>query len=132
MKFKQCFFPAQSRSFYGKRWLDIALRTLHLLGLLGVSGGIIFHAEQALWQPYLLTTILSGSSMVLLSLWTNGRWLLQNRGLTIIVKIIILSILPVFPGYELYLLFSMVIISGFSSHAPGRFRYYSPFFGQQI
>lgn len=79
MCIKKIIFPEQSRSFYGKRWLDILLRTVHLIGLLGVAGGVLFNAPQSLWLPYFLTTILSGSAMVLLSLWSNGNWILQNR-----------------------------------------------------
>ena len=132
MSIKRILFPEHSRSFYGKRWFDISLRTIHLIGLLGVSGGVLFNAEQSLWYPYFLTTILSGVAMVLLSLWSNANWILQNRGLIIIAKVVILLLLPVLPGYEQYLLMIIVIMSGFSSHAPARFRYYSPIFGREI
>jgi len=132
MSFKRILFPEQSRSFYGKRWLDIALRSVHLTGLLGVAGGVLFNAEQSLWLPYFLTTILSGLAMVLISLWSNGHWLLQNRGLVIIAKVTILSLLPVLPGYEQYLLIIIVIMSGISSHAPARFRYYSVILGREL
>lgn len=33
-------FPAESRQFYGQRWLNILLRSVHLLGVAGVGGGI--------------------------------------------------------------------------------------------
>ena len=32
-------FPAESRQFYGQRWLNILLRSVHLLGVAGVGGG---------------------------------------------------------------------------------------------
>jgi len=129
---KKNLFPEHSRTFYGQRWFDIVLRTIHLVGLLGLSGGILFGAEQSLWLPYFISTITSGSLMVLLSLWSNVKWLLQNRGLVIIVKVILLSLLPVLSGYEQYLLIIIVIISGISSHAPAKFRYYSPVLGREI
>lgn len=132
MSVKNLIFPQQSRSFYAKRWFDILLRTIHLIGLLGLSGGILFNAEHSLWFPYFLTTILSGSAMLVLSVWSNGKWLLQNRGLMIIVKIFILFLIPVFPQYDLYLLIFIVIISGTSSHAPAKFRYYSPILGREL
>lgn len=132
MPLKKLFFPDQSRGFYGKRWLEIILRTIHLMGLLGISGGIIFNAEESLWQPYFLITMLSGLAMVLLSLWSHGKWILQNRGLAIIVKLIMLALLPVFPDYGLYFLLSIVVISGISSHSPAKFRYYSPILGRKI
>ncbi len=132
MSVKNLIFPQQSRSFYAKRWFDILLRTIHLIGLLGLSGGILFNAEHSLWFPYFLTTIISGLAMVVLSVWSNGKWLLQNRGLMIILKVFILFLLAVFPEYALYLLIFIVIISGISSHAPAKFRYYSPILGREL
>ena len=102
------------------------------MGLLGVAGGFIFNAEKSVWLPYFLVTVLSGIAMALLSLWTHGNWILQNRGLVILLKIILLTLLPIFPGYELYVLLFIVFISGISSHAPAKFRYYSPILGKEI
>lgn len=102
------------------------------MGLIGIAGGYIFNAEKSLWFPYFFITLLSGLAMVILSLWTNGKWLLQNRGLAIIFKLFLFILLPVYPGYEKLLLFSIVLISGVSSHAPAKFRYYSPFYGREI
>lgn len=132
MSLKKLFFPEQSRGFSGKRWLDIILRAIHLMGLLGISGGLIFNAEKSLWYPYFLATILSGFAMVLLSLWSHGRWILQNRGLAIIIKLFIFALLPAFPGYEQYILLTIVLISAVSSHAPAKFRYYSPILGKEL
>lgn len=129
---KNIFFPENSRSFYGKRWLDIILRTIHLMGLSGFSGGLLFHADKSIWLPYFLATILSGLAMLLLSVWSHGKWLIQNRGIAIIVKLFIFFLIPVFPGYEAFLLLSIILISGISSHAPAKFRYYSPFLKREI
>ncbi len=129
---KSLFFPIESRSFRGKRWLDIILRTTHLTGLLGVSGGVLFNAEKSVWFSYFLISIISGFAMVLLSLWSNPKWILQNCGLAIIAKIILLALLPIAQNYGLYLLIMIVIISGVSSHAPAKFRYYSPILGHKV
>ena len=132
MLIKELIFPEQSRGFIGKRWLDIILRTIHLLGLLGIAGGVLFAADKSLWFPYFLSTVLSGLAMISLSIWPNGKWLLQNRGLAIMVKFLLLFLLPFLPNYELHILVLIVIISGISSHAPARFRYYSPILGKEI
>jgi len=132
MLIKELIFPEQSRGFIGKRWLDIILRTIHLLGLLGIAGGVLFAADKSLWFPYFLSTILSGLAMISLSIWSNGKWLLQNRGLAIMVKFLLLFLLPFLPNYEFHILVLIVIISGISSHAPARFRYYSPILGKEI
>ncbi len=132
MSIKEILFPEQSRAFKGKRWFDIVLRTIHQIGLMGIAGGVLFDAEKSLWFPYFITTIVSGLVMLCLSLWSNGKWMLQNRGLAIIFKFIMLLFIPIFPDHELLILFVIVIISGFSSHAPARFRYYSPILGREL
>jgi hypothetical protein len=137
LSIKKYLFPLESRTFKGKRWFDIGLRTLHLIGLLGVAGGVLFNAEQsiteqAIWFSYFLISIISGLAMVLLSLWSNGKWLLQNRGLAIILKIILLAFIPFFHNYDMQIMVVIVIISGISSHAPAKFRYYSPILGREI
>jgi len=132
MSIKALIFPSQSRGFPGKRWTDIILRTIHLIGLLGLAGGILFNVEKSLWHPYFLATIVSGIAMIAISLWSNAKWLLQNRGLSIIIKLVFLMFIPIFPDWEFLLLIIVVVISGVSSHAPARFRYYSIFHGKEI
>jgi len=132
MSIKTLVFPEQSRGFKGKRWVDVILRTIHLVGLLGIAGGILFQAPESQWYIYFLTTILSGIAMISISIWSNGKWMLQNRGLAIIVKFSLLLLIPTFPNLALQILIIVVIISGISSHAPARFRYYSPFYGKEI
>jgi hypothetical protein len=66
--------------------------------------------------------------MVLLSIWSDGRWLLQLRGVVIYIKLLLLWSLPWLDnqfesgggwGFVVIILFSSVI-----SHAPARVRYH--------
>ncbi len=125
-------FPAQSRDFPGKRWSDIALRTVHLIGLLGVAGGLLFAAERSLWWPYLQLTVASGLAMMALSIWSNAIILIQLRGIAIAIKLLLLALIPLTDGADLGLLVAAVIISGLIAHAPGNVRYYSIYHGRRI
>lgn len=126
MHLKQLLFPETSRTFFAKRWLDISLRTLHLIGIMGIAGGVLFAAPEGLWLPYAKLTILSGVAMVVLSVWSNGIWLIQLRGLMIIVKLMLLTFVSLDQNNSLVILIIIVIISGIISHAPAKIRYYSP------
>ena len=108
-----------------KRWTKISLRTLHLLSVAGVGGGILFGLDKSLWISYWWLALASGGLMTLLDIISNRVWLVQIRGLTIFLKLILLAFLGVNAAWDGYLLASIIIISGVISHAPGKLRYYS-------
>ena len=108
-----------------KRWTKISLRTLHLLSVAGVGGGVLFGLEKDLWVNYWWLALASGSLMMLLDIISNPVWLVQIRGVSIFLKLILLALLGVYPGLDGYLLTVIIIISGVISHAPGKLRYYS-------
>jgi hypothetical protein len=133
MRLATALFPVHKRDFYGKRWIKIGLRTLHLMGLAGLGGGYLYQAEAADWLPYLWLTLISGLSMLLVEAWSHGIWLLQVRGLSIFIKIGLLGWAAWLPdSLDALIALCVVFISGMISHAPGRVRYYSPFYGRVI
>ena len=125
-------FPADYRTFRGKRVLNIGLRTAHLIGTAGVGGGFLYQAPRESWLPYLALTIGSGLALALLELLSNAIWLIQLRGLAIVVKLGLLACLPHVEGYQAHALVLSVILSGIFSHAPGRIRYFSILHGREV
>ncbi len=125
-------FPKQSRSFPGQRWAKIALRTIHLLGIAGIGGGLIYPSPEPFWKPFMVVIILSGIAFVSLEIWSNGVWIIQVRGMAVFTKLIILFFLFTSMGSEMLLTFAIIIISGIISHAPGDFRYFSVFHSKRM
>ena len=119
-------FPQQSRSFNGQRWVSITFRSLHLLGIAGVGGAFLFNAPEQQWLGYMVLTIVSGSAMMVMEIWSNGIWLIQLRGLATLLKLLLLA-MTFFIGLQPYILIAIILISGVISHAPGKVRYYSIF-----
>ena len=108
-----------------KRWTKISLRTLHLLAVAGVGGGILFALDKDMWINYWWLAMASGILMMLLDIIPNPVWLLQVRGLVIMAKLILLAFLGSYPAWDSTLLIVIIIVSGIISHAPGKLRYYS-------
>ena len=108
-----------------KRWSKISLRTLHLLAVAGVGGGILFALEKDLWFNYWWLAVVSGSLMMLMDIAANPVWIVQVRGLVIMVKLILFALLGSYPGWDGFLLVAIIVISAVISHAPGKLRYYS-------
>jgi hypothetical protein len=108
-----------------KRWTKISLRTLHLVSVAGVGGGVLFALEKDLWLHYWWLALVSGTFMMLMDITANTVWVVQVRGIAIIVKLMLLLLLGLHPGWDNFLLVMMIIISAVISHAPGKVRYYS-------
>jgi hypothetical protein len=69
--------------------------------------------------------------MMLIDIVANPVWIVQVRGLVIIVKLILLAMLGSYPAWDSFLLAVIIILSAVISHAPGKVRYYS-FFHRQV
>ena len=108
-----------------KRWIKISLRTLHLLAVAGVGGGILFGLEKDLWINYWWLAMASGVLMMLVDIISNPVWLVQVRGVSIFIKLILLACLGANPDWDGFLMMLIIIISAVISHAPGKLRYYS-------
>ena len=132
MPFRFWLFPAKSRFFPGQRWLNIDLRTLHLLGIAGLGAGFLYAGVDETWRDYLGLTVFSGLGLSLLFLWSNGIWLIQLRGQLIFLKLGMLAAISLWPVATLPLFVGVILISGLISHAPADLRYFSVYHGRRI
>ncbi|MEE9357384.1 hypothetical protein [Candidatus Vondammii sp. HM_W22] len=132
MAIKSILFPEQSRSFPGQRWTNILLRTLHLIGLAGVGGVFFYPVADNSWMPYFYLAMASGIGLMAISIWSNGVWLVQLRGQSILLKVFLLTLIPPFPEAKIPLFLAVIIISGLIAHAPGNIRYYSLYHRRRI
>jgi hypothetical protein len=115
-----------------KRWIKISLRTLHLLAVTGVGGGVLFGLEKDQWISYWWLALASGVLMMLVDIIANPAWIVQVRGVSIYFKLILLAFLGCYPGWDRLLLVVVIVISAMISHAPGKLRYYSLYHGKVI
>jgi hypothetical protein len=127
-KLLACLFPDVDRTMPGLRWINIILRTIHLIGVAGVGGGFLYQSPLEQWMPYLGLTVASGIMLTCLAIWTNGMWLIQLRGVAMLVKLLLLG-LSMMVGAQASVIIAVIIISGIIAHAPGKVRYHKVFRG---
>ena len=108
-----------------KRWSKISFRTLHLVSVAGVGGGILFGLDKNLWVNYWWLALVSGALLMLIDAVSNPVWLVQVRGIAVYLKLILLVLMVSYPAWDSYLLIVIIVISGMISHAPSNLRYYS-------
>ncbi|MCG8427806.1 MAG: hypothetical protein MI754_10665 [Chromatiales bacterium] len=132
MSVRSLLFPRPARSFYGERWLNVLLRTTHLVGVAGLGGGFLYPALDQSWQLYLQISVISGLGLILISLYSSLIWLLQLRGQVILLKLLLLLLIPALPDYKAALLITVVVLSGWIAHATSGVRYYSIWHGRKL
>lgn len=116
-------FPDPPRAFAGQRWLNIVLRSLHLVGMAGVVAGVWFEVPWPAWRGYFWLTLCSGAALVAVAVWSSAIWFCQVRGVAVLLKLLMLLLLPALPDLAPALLWAVILLSGVVSHAPGRLRY---------
>lgn len=132
MSFSKILFPSESRTFPGKRWGNVIFRSIHLCTMAVYTGGLFFNIPQSDLISWYIATAASGMFMMAADLYSNGKWIFQNRGFLILVKLIILgavqhtSIPPFWP------ILGVIFFSGLISHGTANFRYYSFVHRRQI
>jgi len=124
--------PETPRVFPAQRWVRISLRTVHLVGVAGLGGGFLYSAEPAAWMPYMWLAVATGILMVMHELWSTGLWLIQVRGMSVVVKLALIAWMLRAEDLHFPLLVAVIVISGVVSHAPADVRYFSVFHGRRI
>ncbi len=108
-----------------KRWSKISLRTLHIVAVAGMGGGILFGLDQAQWLHYWWLSLVTGVLLVAIDALSNPVWLIQVRGLAVYIKLVLLVLLWKYPDCDIALLLMIIVLSAVISHAPSKLRYYS-------
>ncbi len=125
-------FPSPSRRVPGKRFLNITLRSLHLVGIAGLAGHFLYRLPSDQWLAFLWLGFGAGLAMVLIEIYCDGIWLLQLRGQAIVLKIVLLGLVLPWPVLLGPVFVVAILISGFFAHAPGNVRYYSLYHGRVV
>lgn len=108
------------RDFPGKRWLNVALRTLHLAGIVVLGGGLLGSGDVGLGAAI---TFLSGLGMFAIDTWANPGHLREVAGFGVIVKLGLVGLMALQPGMAVPLFWFVLVLSTLLSHAPGAFRH---------
>ncbi len=132
MTLRNLFFPDRPRFFPGKRWYNIFCRSIHLCGVAVYTGGIFFNIPpETLFSSYLLIAV-SGLAMIGADLYSNGKWLFQNCGFLVIIKLLLLGVLTHTGTTSAWTILGIIVFSSIISHGPAPFRHYSIYHRREI
>lgn len=116
--------PPEPRKFTGQRWLKMSARAAHVV-LSGIYvGAFVFGVEPASRWPWFMAAMLSGLLILALDLHESGAFLLQLRGLVVVVKLLLVALVPAFGRAGVWVLAAIAFVSVISSHASSSVRYH--------
>ena len=112
---------AGNKELSWRRWLSIALRTLHIVGV--VLAAIAFLGSGVHAVAGVVLMLLSGFALFAIDLWQRpGLWR-EVAGAFIFVKLLALAAMLVAPGIAALLFWLLLVTSSVVSHAPHDFRH---------
>lgn len=108
------------RDFPGKRWLNLALRTMHLAGLVLLGAGLLGAGDISLGAAIVFV---SGIGMFAIDTWANPGHLREVAGFGVVVKLLLVGLMAWQTTSALPIFWLLLIISTLLAHAPGAFRH---------
>ncbi len=116
-------------NFIGKRWLKVALRSIHLVGVALVFVSVVTGSHNSTsWG----IAMISGLGLFTIEAFSNLLWFIQLRSLVLYIKFMLLYAVFAYPDYAWHCMITMIFLSGIISHAPSSFRYHSFIHGKKI
>jgi hypothetical protein len=111
------------RDFPGRRWTSIALRALHLAGVVLCAAGILGAGRPA--PPGIALMLLTGLALYGLDWWHHPPLWREVAGVFVAVKLVLLGVMILVPPLASALFWLLLLASAIVSHAPRTIRHRS-------
>jgi len=118
-------FPISETRFWIQRLSKTAVRALHILGIAGSAGGILYGVERELWLNWWILAMVTGVIMMSLEISRSKLWLIQLKGVLTFVKLGLLGLFIIIPQHKPMLFITILLMSVFIAHGPAGLRHYS-------
>ncbi len=102
------------------------VRSLHIVAIAGLVGGVLWGADAEELAPWWGGAALTGFGLA--ATFSSGGlgWLVELRGLSMLLKLAVLAAVLVVPDAAQWALIAVILLAGITSHMPGRYRYRVP------
>lgn len=105
-----------------ERWLAVALRTLHLAGVVGVGAAVV--AGQPVTVAAAALTFVSGLALLVADLLAGRIALHELAGLVVVIKLALVGWMALDARQAAWIFWTLLGASSVSSHAPKGFRHW--------
>lgn len=105
-----------------ERWLAVALRTLHLAGVVWVGSAVM--AAQEVQHGASALLFASGLVLLVVDLSAGRIALRELAGLVVLLKLVLVAWLAFDARHAAWIFWTLLVVSSFASHAPKGFRHW--------
>jgi hypothetical protein len=114
------------------RPFQVGLRTLHILAMALVLGGVALGAAHDRLKASIAATVLSGVLLFALDLAKGTTVLTQGSGAAVLLKLVLLGLGNLVPQQRLGWYLAATAVASIGSHMPGNWRHFSLIHGKVI
>jgi hypothetical protein len=107
------------------RFLDIALRTAHVLAISVLFGGAVFRIPVDQLVPWQHLAMATGAMLIVSEIIHHTHWLTQIRGVMVLIHAGLLGLAILRPDLAVIFLSSSLVFGLVGSHLPKKIRYWS-------
>jgi hypothetical protein len=125
---RHVLFPDPPRHFPGRRIIRSCLRAAHVAATAVLLGGHFVDGPLERLVPFLWVALATGTLLIISELLSTFAWLFEVRGLFILAKIALLSLILVFWESRAAILLIIMLLSVALAHASGSIRHRLIFF----
>ncbi len=117
--------PVARRVLDSRRATRIAARTVHIVAMALVLGGVAYAAPARALAVPLALTVASGVLMIGMDLWKSGAWLYQGSGAAVLLKLALLALGQMLPAARLECYLAATAVASLGAHMPKAWRHWS-------
>jgi hypothetical protein len=117
-------FPSWTRA------VQVGLRTVHIMAMALVLGGLALGAGFERLRASILATVLSGVLLLALDLAKGSSVLHQGSGVAVLMKLLLLGLGNLFPAARLEWYLAATAVASIGAHMPGSWRHFSLLHGK--
>jgi len=101
-------FPSEPRSFFSRRASQLLFRTVHMLCAGILIASYLFSQHEETLSTWALATVASGLLLLSIDLHASMIYLFEARGLAVLIKIFLTTLILAIPQHTLLLLLSIL------------------------
>ena len=125
-------FGLSETRFWIQRLSKTAIRALHILGIAGSAGGILYGVDKSLWIHWWIMAMVTGVLMTLVEIRQSRLWLIQLKGVLTYVKLALIGSFYWLPAHKPALFITVLLMSVIIAHGPAGLRHYSVWHRRRI
>ena len=118
-------FPPEPRRVPWGRSIQVGLRTLHIVAMGMVLGGIARGGDHDSLLGWIWATVLSGTVLLGIDLYKSCAFLVQGSGVAVLLKLALLGMGNVFPEARLAWYMAGTAVASIGSHMTSGWRHFT-------